>query len=70
VNLPSEAVAGDLAFFDDDEGMIVHVGLLLSNRQIIHASGQVRIDDFDHHGIYNRTMKKYSHKLRIVKRLF
>jgi gamma-D-glutamyl-L-lysine dipeptidyl-peptidase len=70
VNLPSEASAGDLAFFDDDEGTIVHVGILISNRQIIHASGQVRIDDFDHHGIYNHALKKYSHKLRVVKRLF
>lgn len=69
VNLPSEAEAGDLAFFDDEEGKIVHVGMLISNRQIIHASGHVRIDDFDHQGIYNHQLKKYTHKLRVIKRL-
>ncbi len=69
VNLSSEAIAGDLAFFDDDEGQIVHVGMLTGNRQIIHASGHVRMDDFDHQGIYNHQLKKYTHKLRVIKRL-
>lgn len=69
VNLSSEAQTGDLAFFDDDEGLIVHVGMLIGKRQIIHASGHVRIDDFDHQGIYNQQLKKYTHKLRVIKRL-
>jgi len=64
-----EAREGDLAFFDNDEGKITHVGILLGNDQIIHASGCVRIDLIDHYGIFNRDEKKYSHKLRILKRI-
>lgn len=64
-----EAQAGDLAFFDNEEGKIVHVGILLSNTEIIHASGQVRIDKFDHYGIFHSVNKKYSHMLRVIKRV-
>ena len=48
-----ESEAGDLAFFDDPEGKIVHVGLLLEDNYIIHACGTVRIDRIDQSGIYN-----------------
>ncbi len=65
-----EAQAGDLAFFDNEEGRIVHVGILLDNQQIIHASGCVRIDKFDHYGIFHSDKKKYSHMLRVIKRIF
>lgn len=64
-----EAEAGDLAYFDNEEGKIVHVGILLDNQQIIHASGSVRIDKFDHYGIFNVDTKKYSHTLRVIKRV-
>lgn len=64
-----EAEAGDLAFFDNEEGRIVHVGILLNNQQIIHASGMVRIDAFDHYGIFCADTKKYSHTLRVIKRI-
>lgn len=64
-----EAKCGDLAFFENKEGKIIHVGIVLDDLKIIHASGQVRIDRLDHHGIYNEEVKKYSHKLRIIKRL-
>lgn len=64
-----EAQAGDLAFFDNEEGKIVHVGILLNNEQIIHASGYVRIDRFDHYGIFGSDSKKYSHTLRVIKHI-
>jgi gamma-D-glutamyl-L-lysine dipeptidyl-peptidase len=64
-----EAEAGDLAFFDNEEGRIVHVGILLDNQSIIHSSGQVRIDRFDHYGIFHSEHKKYSHNLRVIKRI-
>lgn len=64
-----EAREGDLAFFDNEEGKIVHVGIVLANGYIIHASGKVRIDKLDHQGIYHQEKKKYSHKLRIIKRI-
>ncbi len=64
-----EAEAGDLAFFDNEEGNIVHVGIVLENQQIIHASGCVRIDKFDHYGIFHSDNKKYSHMLRVIKKI-
>ncbi|MBC3538086.1 C40 family peptidase [Rufibacter sp. H-1] len=69
VHFVSQTRPGDVAFFDNEEGRIVHVGLVLENQQIIHASGEVRLDQLDHHGIYNRERKRYSHKLRIIKRI-
>lgn len=69
INLISEARPGDLAFFDNEEGRIIHVGILLDNAQIIHASGKVRIDAIDHQGIFNNELKKYSHQLRVIKRI-
>ena len=65
-----EAEEGDLAFFDNDEGRIIHVGIILNDNKIIHASGKVRVDSLDHQGIYNAETKKYSHRLRILKRIF
>ncbi len=64
-----ESEPGDLAFFDNDEGKIIHVGIILENNCIIHASGKVRIDRLDHLGIYNETTQKHSHKLRVIKKI-
>ena len=64
-----EAEDGDLAFFDNDEGHITHVGILLNDNDIIHASGKVRIDKIDHQGIFNVDTNSYSHKLRIIKNI-
>lgn len=69
VSFVEEAQAGDLAFFDNEEGNITHVGLCLGKGQIIHASGRVRIDKLDHQGIFDNDHKTYSHKLRIIKRI-
>lgn len=68
VGFLAEAQAGDLAFFDNEEGKITHVGVMLGKDQIIHAAGKVRIDPIDDQGIYNAELKKYTHKLRIIKR--
>lgn len=60
----------DIAFFDNDEGQIIHVGLILEGNQIIHASqGRVRIDTIDHQGIYNHGINGYTHKLRLINRV-
>jgi len=64
-----EAEPGDLAFFDDDEGNIVHVGILWKRNKIIHASGQVRIDNIDQFGIFNIDTQRYTHKLRVMKKI-
>ena len=65
----AEAEAGDLAFFNNPEGRIVHVGMLLENQEIIHASGKVRVDYLDEKGIYNRKNEIYTHRLCLIKRL-
>lgn len=67
-----EAVCGDLAFFDNEEGKITHVGILYNDHEIIHASGNgnVRIDKIDNQGIINAETGERTHKLRIVKRYF
>jgi hypothetical protein len=64
-----EALAGDLAFFDNEEGKIIHVGIILEDAKIIHASGKVRVDKLDHYGIFNVDTKRYSHHLRVIKRI-
>ena len=64
-----ESEAGDLAFFDNDEGNIIHVGIIMDNNYIIHASGKVRIDRLDHLGIYNPELNKHTHKLRVIKKI-
>lgn len=68
VGFLQEALAGDLAFFDNEEGRITHVGIMLDNERIIHASGKVRIDPIDNQGIYSKELNRYTHRLRIVKR--
>jgi len=69
VNFVEEAKSGDLLFFDNSEGKITHVGIFIGNNQIIHASGEVRIDKIDHQGIFNETTGTYTHQLRLIKRL-
>ena len=61
---------GDLAFFVNKEGKVIHVGIVIKNQQIIHASGLVRIDKLDNNGIFNTQTKKYTHQLKLIKRLF
>jgi len=65
----SESKAGDLAFFENPEGRIIHVGMLLNSHQIIHASGWVKVETIDSNGIISDQTGEYSHKLRIIKRL-
>jgi hypothetical protein len=60
---------GDLAFFDNQEGRINHVGIVTEPGKIIHASGRVRIDLLDSQGIFNEETKRYTHKLRLIRRL-
>jgi gamma-D-glutamyl-L-lysine dipeptidyl-peptidase len=68
IDFTQQSQPADLAFFENDKGRIVHVGIVLANSQIIHAAGQVRIDKLDHFGIFNEERGIYSHKLRVIKR--
>ncbi len=62
-----EAEPGDLAFFDNKEGHITHVGIILRDNYIIHASGKVRLDRLDQSGIYNAEERDHTHRLRVIK---
>ena len=64
-----ESEPGDLAFFDNAEGDIIHVGIIMENNYIIHAHGKVRIDRLDHSGIYNTEKNIHTHKLRVIKKI-
>jgi len=73
ISFVEESQTGDLAFFDNAEGRIIHVGIVIRSAdgvvEIIHASGKVRLDSLDHQGIFNKEQSSYSHKLRIIKRI-
>lgn len=69
VNFINMVQPGDLAFFDNDEEIITHVGIIIDNGRIIHSSGYVKIESLDHQGIFNLDTKNYSHKLRVIKRI-
>ncbi len=64
-----ETQSGDLAFFGNEEGKITHVGIVMGNEQIIHASGQVRIDYLDQTGIFNKEWNEHTHLLQAINRL-
>ncbi|GGE42392.1 SH3 domain-containing protein [Pedobacter psychrotolerans] len=68
VGFLAECKPGDVAFFDNAEGKITHVGIMLGPNEIIHASAKVKVDPIDDEGIFNRELGIYSHKLRIIKR--
>jgi gamma-D-glutamyl-L-lysine dipeptidyl-peptidase len=59
---------GDLAFFNNENDKITHVGLMLDDYQIIHASGMVRIDDLKEDGIYRADNGEKTHVLHSIRR--
>ncbi len=65
-----EAEPGDLAFFENQEGKIIHVGFILPDQKILHSSGKVRIDNLDYTGIFNSNLNKYTHQLRFIRKIF
>ncbi|HDS07753.1 MAG TPA: hypothetical protein ENO05_09015 [Bacteroides sp.] len=69
INFIHETRKGDLAFFENSEGEIAHVGMLMGGGMILHAYNSVRLDRFDQQGIFHGEKKAYTHKLRVVKRM-
>jgi hypothetical protein len=72
VDFLQHAKCGDLAFFDNKDGKIVHVGILLDYQAIIHATdtaGRVVIDRIDQGGIISVSLRKRTHNLRMVRRV-
>ena len=69
VDFVEQAAPGDLAFFENKAGRIAHVGIIMPDRRIIHSYGGVRIDLVDHYGIYHQQDRRYTHRLRLAKRV-
>lgn len=69
VNFIDDADPGDLVFFDDARGEIVHAGIIVEQGRILHAYGKVRIDKIDHQGIFREDRGEYTHRLRVVKNI-
>ncbi len=69
INSMNDTQSGDLAFFQNNNGKVTHVGLILKNNKIIHASGKVRIDELTDNGIYASEYKNITHKMHSIKRL-
>lgn len=65
-----EAKPGDLAFFENKDGRIHHVGIILADQKIIHAHGKVRIDSLDSTGIFNKDQNRHTHILRFIRSYF
>lgn len=66
------AQIGDLAFFTNELQEVNHVGILLGNGEIIHATelaGKVVIDTIDQEGIISKASGKRTHVLRLIRRL-
>lgn len=65
-----EATLGDLLFFQNEKGRVMHVGILLTGNRIVHASGRVRIDKADEQGIFNNETGKRTHHFHSIRRFF
>ena len=69
IKLVKESIPGDLAFFANTEDKITHVGIILEENTIIHASGKVRTDTLEKEGIYNEEVRKNTHQLKSIRRI-
>ncbi len=69
IDFIEQSQPGDLAFFENKAGNISHVGILLPDNKIIHVVEKVKVDKIDHFGIYNNELQKYTHRMRVVKRV-
>jgi cell wall-associated NlpC family hydrolase len=63
-----DAQPGDLVYFHNEDSNVTHVGILLENHRIIHASGHVRIDRMDEKGIFNESVLKHTHEIAGIRR--
>jgi hypothetical protein len=69
IDFISDAMPGDILFFSSDTDSISHTGILLAKDTIIHAAGRVRRDRVDHQGMWRDEAGRYTHRLRLIKRM-
>ncbi len=60
---------GDLVFCQNASGDVIHVGIVMDKRRIIHASGRVKIEKLDDQGIYSEEYQRYTHQLHSIRRI-
>ena len=65
----SKAKAGDLVFFDHEDGKISHVGIVIDPERVIHCSGRVKVEKLDETGVFNAEAGSYSHHLVTIRRI-
>ena len=84
ISLLDNARAGDLVFFDHNDGKISHVGIILQSpitkdqqpTTIVHCSGRVKVEKLDEKGIFSTEIKNiecpngtYTHHLVAIRRV-
>ncbi len=69
VDFFEEYQPGDIAFFENAKGQLVHAGILLPDGQVLHCHECVRIDKVDHFGIFDRQRNRYLFQLRVIRRM-
>lgn len=62
-------ITGDVAFFNNQEGKITHVGIVLNGDKIMHASGKVRVDTLTEKGIFAKDTGRQTHQLHSIRRM-
>ncbi|TNF48521.1 MAG: hypothetical protein EP305_05295 [Bacteroidetes bacterium] len=61
--------SGDVAFFQNQAGKVIHVGICDGEGSIIHASGWVRIDALTKNGIVHSDTGVQTHELCAIRRM-
>ena len=70
IGFVAQAKIGDLAYFTSRTNPeICHVGLVVGPMSIIHVHGKVKIDKLDQQGIYDLETRRYTYKLRTIRRI-
>jgi len=69
IGFVEEARAGDLAFFTKKDNLICHVGMVTGVNSVIHVHGRVKIDKLDQQGIFDLDIRRYTYRLRTIRRI-
>ncbi len=64
-----DSQTNDLAYFANEKGRVIHVGIIGVDHKIIHASGRVRVDQLTQQGIWNEDYEIFTHQLHSIKRV-
>ncbi len=69
IDFISEAVCGDIVFFEDENGTPNHAGIFLGKGNIFHVLGKTKVDYVDHQGIFFDRKQNYSHVTKVIRRV-